>query len=169
MQTLRECWHRLLPRHSRPGPLLTPTKPRDCSLVEKDICHVRWLCVRPSLRIRPRPRLKAVFAASGFVIARDRSPATVVEPRPTVCEEDAGLPRQGPDHLVQNTWQALHDADGRASGRAGPGRPGLAGPGRASRAGRRAGGRASARRNLSAEQLSPFLGNSPVRIYFDMG
>ena len=67
-----------------------------------------WLAPWP-LRIRPRPRLKAVIAASGFVIASDRPPATVVEPRPTVSEEDAGLPRRGPEHLVQNTRQTPHD------------------------------------------------------------
>ena len=57
----------LLPRHFRPGPLLPPAKARNCSLMKKDICNVRWLRVRPLLRIRPRPRLETVLAASGLV------------------------------------------------------------------------------------------------------
>ena len=45
LQAVCKLLRRLLPWHLWPASLLTPAKPRRCSLVEEDICHIGQLCM----------------------------------------------------------------------------------------------------------------------------
>ena len=51
LQAVCKLLRRLLPWHLWPASLLTPAKPRHCSLVEEDVCHIGRLCMWPSLRM----------------------------------------------------------------------------------------------------------------------